>query len=94
MDAQFQVRNGAVISSLTENIVVPDGSLHNVFVINSRALGRTINGEEAEEFSGEEPTRDDELTEDAEELPHVFCNKFDLFNLLAKHGIIHQNCVA
>ena len=92
MDAQFQVRNGAVISSLTENIVVPDGSLHNVFVINSRALGRTINDEETEEFSGEEPTRDDELTEDDEELPDlpdVFCNKFDLFNLLAKHRIIH-----
>ena len=94
IDAEVQVRNGAVvISSSTENIVAPDGSLHNVPVINSRVLGRTINGEEAEEFSGEEPTRDDELTEEDEELPDlpdVFCDKVDLFNLLAKHGIIHQ----
>ena len=51
--------------------MAPDGSLHNVPVINSTALGRTINGEEAEEFSGEEPTRDDELTKDDEDLPDI-----------------------
>ena len=61
IDAEVQVRNGAVvISSSTENIVPPDGSLHNVSVINARALGRTINGEES--------TRDDELTEEDEGL--------------------------
>ena len=56
-------------------------------------MGRTINGEEAEKFSCEEPPRDDEFTKDDEELPDlpdVFYNKVDLFNLLAKHGIIHQ----
>ena len=49
IDAEVQVRNGAVvISSSTEKVVAPDGSLHNITVINSRTLGRTINGEEAE----------------------------------------------